>query len=39
MLKIIELFKNGDISPTACLFITFVILGTIVAKIYIGDPK
>ena len=39
MLKIIELFKNGDISPTACVFITFIILGTVVAKIYIGGPK
>ena len=39
MLKIIELFRNGDISPTACVFITFIILGTIVAKIYIGKPE
>jgi hypothetical protein len=39
ILKIIELFKNGDIGPTACVFITFIILGTVVAKLYIGDPK
>ena len=39
LFKIYELIKSGDVSPTTIIFVSFIIIGTVVAKLYIGPPK
>jgi hypothetical protein len=39
LFKIYDLIKSVDVTPTTIIFVSFIIIGTVVAKLYIGPPK